>query len=260
MHCVTDVIATWTGGLTAAAHEDCPDFRGGDDVALKKEPCRREDGSIPLGRKGTGTFFGRQALTQRDSEAGRKMSQSPAACKGTGTFFRRQALTQRDSEAGRKMSQSPAACKGTGTFFRRQALTQRDSEAGRKMSQSPAACVPLATVETHTAGLPPARCEAHTEKWPDLRESPRKGEAADREDRSRPLHPMHCVIGRVADLPSRRGPAVEGKGTDACASPREAAEHCAILESSARSAAAAQRMRRRHRRVVRRNIAVHALR
>ena len=39
-------------------HGDCPNFRGGDDAALDNELCRRENGTVPLGRKGTGTFFG----------------------------------------------------------------------------------------------------------------------------------------------------------------------------------------------------------
>ena len=61
-------------------HGDCPNFRGGHDVALENTLSRRENGTVPLGRKGTGTFFGRQALMRRDGETGRKMSQSPAAC------------------------------------------------------------------------------------------------------------------------------------------------------------------------------------
>ena len=38
--------------------------------------------TLRLDRKGTGTFFGRGAWTQRDDPTGRKMSQSPAACEG----------------------------------------------------------------------------------------------------------------------------------------------------------------------------------
>ena len=55
-------------------------FSRRDDVALKKELHRRENGTVPFGRKGTGTFFGLDASTRRDNRAGRKMSQSPAAC------------------------------------------------------------------------------------------------------------------------------------------------------------------------------------
>ena len=36
-------------------------------------------GLSPLGRKGTGTFFGLDAWTQRDHQTGRKMSLSPAS-------------------------------------------------------------------------------------------------------------------------------------------------------------------------------------
>jgi len=61
-------------------HGDCPNFRGADDVALKNTLCRRENGTVPLDRKGTGTFFGLGVSTERDDQTGRKMSQSPAAC------------------------------------------------------------------------------------------------------------------------------------------------------------------------------------
>ena len=37
-------------------------------------------GTVRIGRKGTGTFFGLHAFTRRKAETGRKMSQSPAAC------------------------------------------------------------------------------------------------------------------------------------------------------------------------------------
>ena len=65
---------------TGNVHGDCPNFRGGDDVALKKELYGRENVPVPFGRKGTGTFFGLGASTQRENQTGRKMSQSPAAC------------------------------------------------------------------------------------------------------------------------------------------------------------------------------------
>ena len=35
---------------TVTVHGDCPNFRGGDDVALKKELYRRENGTVPFGR------------------------------------------------------------------------------------------------------------------------------------------------------------------------------------------------------------------
>ena len=75
-------LARWAGSLpsSVAVHGDCPNFRGGDDVALSKELHRRENGTVPFGRKGTGTFFGLGASTLGDDQVGRKMSQSPAAC------------------------------------------------------------------------------------------------------------------------------------------------------------------------------------
>ncbi len=81
---VVDLTAMIRGDLSAeqqgvTVHGDCPNFRGGDDVALKKELYRRETGTVPFGRKGTGTFFGFGASTQGDDQTGRKMSQSPAA-------------------------------------------------------------------------------------------------------------------------------------------------------------------------------------
>jgi len=69
----------WRGRIEVTVHGDCPDFRGGDDVALEQQLCRRENGTVPLGRKGTGTFFGPGASTKCDDHTGRKMSQSPAA-------------------------------------------------------------------------------------------------------------------------------------------------------------------------------------
>ena len=33
----------------ATVHGDCPDFHGGDDVALEKEPHRHENGTVPFG-------------------------------------------------------------------------------------------------------------------------------------------------------------------------------------------------------------------
>ena len=44
-----------------AVHGDCPNFRGRDDVSPEIRLCRRENGTVPLGRKGTGTFFGLRA-------------------------------------------------------------------------------------------------------------------------------------------------------------------------------------------------------
>jgi len=60
-------------------HGDCPDFRGRNNVA-SRNCLRRENGTVPLGRKATGTFFGAHASTFRDDQTGRKMSQPPAAC------------------------------------------------------------------------------------------------------------------------------------------------------------------------------------
>ncbi len=38
------------GGVdSVTVHGDCPNFRGGDDVALKEELCRRENGTVPFG-------------------------------------------------------------------------------------------------------------------------------------------------------------------------------------------------------------------
>ncbi len=49
--------------LSKTAHGDCPNSRGGGNVALTKELQRRENGTVPFGRKGTGTFFGLGAST-----------------------------------------------------------------------------------------------------------------------------------------------------------------------------------------------------
>ena len=65
-----------------AVHGDCPNFRGVDNVALEDKLCRRENGTVPFGRKGTGTFFGHDASSLRGGQTGRKMSQSPAAWNG----------------------------------------------------------------------------------------------------------------------------------------------------------------------------------
>jgi hypothetical protein len=43
--------------------------------------CNRSQGTVPLGRKGTGTFFGLRVRWKKSDERGQKMSQSPAACK-----------------------------------------------------------------------------------------------------------------------------------------------------------------------------------
>ena len=54
------------GGFIVTVHGDCPSFRGRDDVSPEIRLCRRENGTVPLGRKGTGTFFGLRALTWRN--------------------------------------------------------------------------------------------------------------------------------------------------------------------------------------------------
>ncbi len=64
-------LVRWEGSAPAATtsvtvHGDCPNFRGGDDIAPRNELCRRENGTVPFG-------------SQRDKQTGRKMSQSPAA-------------------------------------------------------------------------------------------------------------------------------------------------------------------------------------
>ena len=51
-------------------------------VVPHQELRRREHGTVPFGRKGTGTFLGLGAWTQRNDPTGRKMSQSPAAFAG----------------------------------------------------------------------------------------------------------------------------------------------------------------------------------
>ena len=47
--------------FVVTVHGDCPNFRGRDDVSPEIRLCRRENGTVPLGRKGTGTFFGLRA-------------------------------------------------------------------------------------------------------------------------------------------------------------------------------------------------------
>ena len=57
---------------------DCPNFRGSEAREPGRSVIRRENGTVPLGRKGTGTFFGLYASSETDNATGRKMSQSPA--------------------------------------------------------------------------------------------------------------------------------------------------------------------------------------
>ena len=45
-----------------AAYGDCPNDRGGNDVAAEEELCRRENGTVPFGRKIEADEFRRQAL------------------------------------------------------------------------------------------------------------------------------------------------------------------------------------------------------
>jgi hypothetical protein len=59
---------------------DCPNFRGGEDLLLEKAAIGRENGTVPFGRRGTGTYFGVHAIYKKHDETCRKMSQSPAAC------------------------------------------------------------------------------------------------------------------------------------------------------------------------------------
>jgi len=65
-----------------SVHGDCPNFRGGESTAAQIGLRRRENGTVPLGRKGTGTFFGRGVSEQHDDPSGRKMSQSPRPVNG----------------------------------------------------------------------------------------------------------------------------------------------------------------------------------
>jgi hypothetical protein len=48
-------------------------------LLLEKAAFRRENGTVPFGRRGTGTFFGVHAFYKKHDETCRKMSQSPAA-------------------------------------------------------------------------------------------------------------------------------------------------------------------------------------
>ena len=74
---------------------DCPNFRGEDDAASRKELHRRENGTVPFGREGTGTFFGLGASIECDNQTGRKMSQSPAAADLPGAAARRASIPSR---------------------------------------------------------------------------------------------------------------------------------------------------------------------
>jgi hypothetical protein len=54
-------------------------LRGQETPSPWQRSTGREDKTVPLGRNGTATFFGRRALAYSENETGGKMSQSPAA-------------------------------------------------------------------------------------------------------------------------------------------------------------------------------------
>jgi hypothetical protein len=47
---------------------DCPNFRGGEDLLLEKAAIGRENGTVPFGCRGTGTFFGVHAIYKKHDE------------------------------------------------------------------------------------------------------------------------------------------------------------------------------------------------
>ena len=53
-------------------HGDCPNFHGEESIDVRLPHNRRENGTVPFGRKGTGTFFGRNDLRRSKRKFGRK--------------------------------------------------------------------------------------------------------------------------------------------------------------------------------------------